>query len=353
MGPSVTGILTPEMLAEADVFVDIALALILFQLGYQLHFRQVSRDRSLLIQGVLESALSFTLIYLALAELGVSRMHAALAAAVGISSSPAIILLVARELDAGGPVTDRAISLVAINNILSFFAFTAILPFLHYRSNAGWQTALLQPVYRLAISVLLAYLVFWVYRRVAQLIGWRESAQFALLVGVIVAAVGMAKLLNCSVLLTLLALGIMARNFDQEGRLMEVEFGYGGQLFFILLFVMAGAKLHVHELAVAGGAALAFVAARITGKWAGVLLLSRPAGLSVRQGSMLSLTLVPMAGLAIGLVQSTSDMYPDFAETLSVIVLAAVAILETAGPILTEFALKGVGEVKRDAEIDH
>ncbi|MGD9787320.1 MAG: hypothetical protein AB7U30_05135, partial [Sulfuricellaceae bacterium] len=203
MGPGASGILTPQMLDQAGVFVDIALGLILFQLGYQLHFRQVVRDRTLLLQALLESGLSFALIYLALTYLGVGRLHAGLAAAIGISSSPAVILLVVRELNARGIVTERSLSLVAINNILAFFAFTAILPFLHYQSQAEWSTILLQPLYRLGMSLLLAYLLFQASLRIVFLIGRRESGQFALLVGVIITAIGAAKALNCSVLLTL------------------------------------------------------------------------------------------------------------------------------------------------------
>jgi Kef-type K+ transport system membrane component KefB len=280
-------------------------------------------------------------------------MHAGLAAAIGISSSPAVILLVARELDARGVVTERALTLVAINNILAFFAFTALLPFLHYQSQAEWSTILLQPLYRLGMSLVVAYLLFQAALRIAFMIGQRESAQFALLVGVIITAIGAAKALNCSVLLTLLALGLMSRNLDREGRLLEVEFGHGGQIFFVLLFVVAGARLHFGELAAAGGAALAFVGARQAGKWLGVMLLARSSGLTLGQGNLLSLTLAPMAGMAIGLAQSASNMYPEFASTLSAIVLASVAILETVGPIATEFALKKAGEVDGNRQVDH
>lgn len=83
------------------------------------------------------------------------------------------------------------------------------------------------------------------------------------------------------------------------------------------------------------------------------MLLARPSGLTLGQGNLLSLTLAPMAGMAIGLAQSTSNMYPEFASTLSAIVLASVAILETVGPIATEFALKKAGEVDGNRQAEH
>jgi Kef-type K+ transport system membrane component KefB len=353
LGPDVTGWLTPGMLAQSQVFVDIALGLILFQLGLQLDFRAIRRDRSLLVSGLVEAALSYGLMYAVLVWLGIDRLHAALAAALGISSSPAVVLLVVRELAASGPLTERSLNLVALNNVLAFLVFTALLPILHYEQQAEWGTILLQPLYQLTGSLLLAYVLWQVCMRILILIGSNESRQFALLIGVIVSAIGLAKLFQVSSLLTLLALGIMARNMGRKRDLLPVEFGHGGEIFFVILFVIAGANLHLHELAAVGWAAAAFVAARVAGKTLGLLAVSRLGQFSLFQSSMLSLTLVPMAGLAIGLTQTTSAMYPEFAQTLSAIILAAVAILESIGPIVTEFALKRSGEVSKDSKVEH
>jgi len=63
-----------------------------------------------------------------------------------------------------------------------------------------------------------------------------------------------------------------------------------------------------------------------------------------------------MAGLAIGLSQMMSELYPQFGRELQTLVLASVAILETIGPIATEFALRRAGEVPvngNNSRIDH
>jgi Kef-type K+ transport system membrane component KefB len=352
-GPNGLGLLSYELMDQALPFVDIALGIVLFQLGMKLDLETLRRDRSLLASGMLESGLSFLLMYAVLTLLGVDGLHAGLAAAIGISSSPAVVLLVTRELRATGPVTGRCLDLVALNNVLSFLVFTGILPWLHYEQHAAWSVVILQPLYRLFGSLALACLLTGVCLLVARLIGQRENGQFALLVGTIVSAVGAAKMLDLSPLLVLLALGILSRNLDRDGVLMEVEFGHSGDIFFVILFVVAGASLHLKELSAVGWAAAALVVARLAGKTAALILVSRHAGLSLRQSSLLGLTLVPMAGLAIGLVQTTSNMYPEFAEALSAMILASVAILETVGPVATEFALKRAGEVAPDADLSH
>lgn len=353
LGPSMLGVLDATMLADAKLFTDIALGLILFQLGMQLDFRALRGDRVLIFSSLAEAGLSFLLIYFTLELFQIGKLHAALAAAIGISSSPAVVLLVVREFKASGPVTRRALNHVAINNVLSFFAFTMLLPFLHYKQQADWTTILLQPVYQALTSLVLAWLLAHACIRIARLLGKNENLQFALLVGLIISAIGLSELFNCSNLLTLLALGIMARNFDTRQDLMEIEFGHGGEIFFVLLFVIAGANLHLTQLATVGWAAIAFVGIRFLGKTAGLLLLTRFSPLSFSQSTLLGLTLVPMAGLAIGLTEETAHLYPDFARQLSAIVLGSVAILESIGPILTEFALKRAGEVSSDQTLEH
>lgn len=353
LGPSVLGVLDTDMLEHAKIFTDIALGIILFQLGMQLDLKALRGDRILILSSLAESALSFILIYFVLNAFGIGKLHAAMAAAIGVSSSPAVVLLVVREFRAEGPVTRRALSHVAINNILAFLAFTILLPFLHYSQQASWTTILLQPVYQAAASLLLAFLLAHACIRIARLLGRNENLQFALLVGLIICAIGLSKMANCSNLLTLLALGTMARNLDIGASLMEIEFGHGGEIFFVLLFVIAGANLHLHELATVAWAALAFVGIRFFGKTAGLLLLTRFSPLSARQSALLGMTLVPMAGLAIGLTETTSRLYPQFAQELSAIILGSVAILESVGPILTEFALKRAGEVNPEQKIGH
>ncbi len=353
LGPGMLDLFDKGMLADAKLFTDIALGLILFQLGTELDFRALRTDRILILSSVMEATCAFFLVYYALTLFHVGKLHAALAAAIGISSSPAVVLLVIREFKSQGPVTSRALNHVAINNVLSFFAYTLLLPFLHYTQQASWSTILIQPFYQVVVSLLLAWLLSHATIRIASLLGKAENLQFALLVGLIISAIGLSKTFDCSNLLTLLALGIMVRNLDMKSELMKIEFGHGGDIFFVLLFVIAGANLHLKELESVWWAAICFVAARFIGKSAGLLLLAHFSPLSGRQTALLGMTLVPMAGLAIGLTEETSHLYPEFAKALSAIILGSVAILETAGPVLTEFALKRAGEVNMDAKIGH
>ena len=56
--------------------------------------------------------------------------------------------------------------------------------------------------------------------------------------------------------------------------------------------------------------------------------------------------LISQAGVAIGLAAIVADAYPEQAVALGTLLLALIAINETAGPILFRRALVASGEVK-------
>lgn len=351
-GPGVLGLLTVEMVTASKVFVDIALGLILFQIGERLNVASIVRDPALLATWLAEGAASFLLIYFGLVGFGVTPLHSALVAAIGMSSSPAVVLLVLREFGASGPVSERCLQLVALNNVLAFFVFSALLPFLHKENFADWDTTLLQPLYQVAGSLALGLVLARATVALARLIGRRESAQFALLVGVIVLGVGLAHLTKVSNLLALLALGMFCRNLDRKKVLMEMEFGHGGDIFFVILFVVAGANLHIGELINVGWLAVVFVLMRFVAKTLAVYAATRMSGFSHSQALGGGLALAPMAGMAIGLAETLKGLYPAESVQVVAIILASVAILETVGPFATLAGMRLAGEVGKEARLE-
>jgi Kef-type K+ transport system membrane component KefB len=353
MGPSGIGLLSGGMLDNARVFVDISLGLILFQLGLLLDLRELRANRAVMGMAAVESLFTFCAIFIALTAFHLPPLQCALAAALGVSSSPAVLLMICRELDAKGPVTDLALKLVAVNNVMAFLLFSAILPILHYTQATATLATVTKPLVQLLGSAALAWVMAWIMIRLAHLLVKPGQDSFSLVVGFVMLTLGLAALFDLSSLLTLLALGLFVRNLETHEGLKEVQFGRGGEIFFLILFVVAGANLHLSDLYASGMVAVAFVLARLVGKQLALSLTARTVGLAPMQAVSTGFTLIPMAGLAIGLTQSTQDMYPEFGGQLAAIVLASVAILETIGPIATEIGLKWAGEVETNAKVEH
>jgi Kef-type K+ transport system membrane component KefB len=117
-------------------------------------------------------------------------------------------------------------------------------------------------------------------------------------------------------------------------------------MFFLILFVLAGANLDLGAAAAGIAIGASFVAVRFAGKAIGVMAFIPGSGLKARQGLMLAIALTPMSGLAVILLQDTQSLFPEFGRTLAGLVLPPVVLLEIAGPILTQLALKWAGEAR-------
>lgn len=351
IGPSGIGLLPQSTLDGARVLVDIALGLILFRLGAALHPWAVVHDRRLLITSLVESLATFAASLALMHLLGATHTVATLVAAIAVSSSPSVLIHVADELHARGPTIKAAMSLVAINNVLAFVLYSMTLPLALESARFEPLAALALPAYQLVGAVIVALGVGFVTTRIARQTRRNEQhLRFALLVGAVMLSLGLAVALRVSTLFTALALGIVCRWLQGRSRLTRVEFGGGGDVFFVILFVVAGANLHLSDLVEHAPAALGFVLMRCLAKAVAVYACGRAFGFEHRRSTAVSLMLLPMAGLAIGLVQSTAGLVPELGAQVGAVVLAAVAVFETFGPPLVAYALRLCGEARPVAD---
>jgi Kef-type K+ transport system membrane component KefB len=343
-GPHALDLVQAPLLTDARVFVDLALGLIVFELGHRFDLDWLGRNRWLALAALGESVGAFFAIYAGLTYFGYPPLLAASAAAVGTATSPAVVMVVSHELRASGQITERMLLFTAVNCVFAYVVLMLFMPMIHLQHAAGWRSAILHPMYLLAGAALLGFagsqLLLWI----AKWLGKREDRQFILLVALVILVVGLARALNLPVVVALLTLGILARNLDYDHALLPLRFGHAGQLLFVVLFVLSGASLDFSGFETVAAVTVAFVVLRFLGKALAILALGRLSGLRSGGAGLLSLSLLPMSGLAVVMVYDTAAIYPRFGAELAAVVLSAVAVMEIIGPLATQFALKHAGE---------
>ena len=350
LGPQVSGVLDRDALFGLRLLVDLAMGLVLFELGSRLDFEWLRRNQWLFAAALAECLFCFWAIYLALAYFGFRPLMAATAAAIGTATSPAVIMLVSQELRSEGQVTERMHLFTVVNVVFAYAVLALLLPFLHLEHQAAWTTAVLHPIYVFAGAAALGAAASWLLLRLAAWVGKDGERQFVLMIAMVVAAIGLAHSLKISVPVALVTFGMLARNLDRQHALRPVRFGQGGQIFFVILFVLAGASLEFRALGMAAAAMVAaFLAARFLGKGVGLLLFGRLSGIPPGGAGLLAIALVPMSGLGVVMVQDTISLYPSFGAELAAVVLSAVVVLELVGPVATQYALRRAGEARPGA----
>lgn len=348
-GPGVLNWVDASWLADARIAFDFTLALILFELGRRLDLRWMRNDYGLPLTAFTESLGAFLLVYLLLTWFGVGSLNAAVAGGIAIATSPAVLMAVVRDERAEGPLTERVLAIAAFDNVIAVLVVTALIGAMHMQRETTWVAAITHPLYLVTGSVLAGLIAYFVASRLARLLGKRDELQFAVLIVLLLIIAELTRIFQLSVLIAALTFGVAARNLDRGGRLCLLDLGHGFTLVLVVLFLSAGGAITPKAIVAAGGLAVVLIAARAIGKAVPAFFLAPLSGLSVRKSVMLGLALTPMSAVAIALVESVSRVHPDFAESGAAVLLAAVALLELVGPLITQSALRAAGEAEPTA----
>jgi Kef-type K+ transport system membrane component KefB len=349
LGPAVAGVIDAGTASQLRIFSDIAVGMLLFELGQRVDLGWLRRNPSLLAASVLEAVLTFMLVYLAMTWFGVAPLIAAAAALIGVATSPAVVVTVIKDLRAQGQVTERVMLFTALNTAYAVIGLGLLAGLLSEASERALLPMTLHPLYLLAGSALLAGVLAIVLLSLLRLFGRRPAFQFSATVSLVLLTVAAATMLKLSVPLTLLLLGLLSRLYDHERHFVSLKFGETAMLFVVLLFALAGASLQFAGWAAAAPLALAFIAARLVGKAVPVLLLSSASALAPRKSALVSLALTPMSGLALLMLHELMQQSPALAEQIGAAMFLAITVLAFAGPLAIEFALRRAGEAAEEA----
>lgn len=344
LGPHVTGAISETDLISMNAVVQFATGILLFELGQRVDFSWLRSNPKLLGTSILESGLAFTVIFFIIEGLGGSLVFAAVVAAIGAATSPAVVLTVIRELRAQGQVTERLLLLTALNSTYSFITVNILLAPLATEYKGDWINIAGHPAYLVLGSLVFAALFAAATNKLLSALGRREEAQFVSIVALLAVAVWATMALQLSVPLTLLGYGTMLRAFDTQRHFVSLSFGRLGQLSIILLFATTAAMIDPGVIPAGIGLGLAVIVGRFAGKTLGVFAYARPSGLTFRKAWFLSLALTPKSGLAIILINQTVFLYPSFAPELVGVIMSVVLLLELAGPPLLQMAIIRSGE---------
>lgn len=341
-------LLSGDVLKLANIFADMAMALVVYQLGRYVDIGWLRREKWLLATVVLGAILCFTFVSGALIWFGTSRVLALLGGVLAIATAPAVVMVVVRDLKAEGQVTRRLAAMTALNNFVAMLAAYALLPVIAHESPTPFSTLFAHTLYSLCGSLVLAYLTYRLMMPLARLLGRQPSRQFVLVIAVITLTIGAAHALQLPILLTMLIFAIMSKNLDHQYDLMELEFGVANELFIVMLFVTIGASIRLSDLPIVGASVAVLIAARFLAMACSVFSFAHFAKMKWKQAALITLGTLPMTEAGLGLMQTTAYLYPNTTADVLPLLAGCLIVLELLGPIATQFALIKSGESGRE-----
>ena len=323
---------------------NVALSLVLFELGYRINLRWFRHNPWVLALGLVESVVTFAAVYLASGFFNLPTDTRLIIAALSISASPAGIVRVANELRSAGQVTERVLHLCAINCLVSVLALKLVIGYWYLSTSGDLLQAAFGSIHVLATSVAVGALLGVAMPALlrSQRIQERDvTLVFALAV---VLLTTMSYGLKLSPLLAALTFGIVAR--ERRVHLTNAQRGFGtaGDLLTIFLFVYIAALLDWSEAGTGLVLGLVLIVVRTAAKVVCNVAAARLSGSTERKGLLTGLALTPMSAFAILLLEQSRLYGFGPAGQVLTVMAAMMLVQELLGPLVTQRSLMAAAE---------
>ena len=364
LGLAGVGFHTMEEVEGLGIISNTALGFIAFTIGNEFRLEDLRRmGRQAVTVGILQAVVTTVVVDAALIALhfarpdAISLPSAIVLGAIAAATAPAATLMVVRQYRADGPLTRLLLMVVAIDDAVGLVLFSASFGIAHALEMGGVSviTVVVEPLVEILFSLLLGAGAGYVLDGSERYFHSRGN-RISMSVAFVLLTVGLSMVefrlgpVHCgfSLLLVCMMTGtVFCNRCDFSASLMGRLDRWTTPLS-ILFFILSGAELDLRILAnplvLLIGAV--YIAARSGGKILGAYSSCRLAGCDTKTQTHLGITLLPQAGVALGMA-ITSAALADGAVVRSV-VLFSVLVYELVGPSLTKNALFAAGEIHPD-----
>ena len=372
IGPFVLGALgipgigiTSEQIEGFGLISDLALGFIAFSMGNEFRLSQLKKiGKQATIIGVLQALITTVAVDVALIALHfampdtLSIPAAIVLASVATATAPAATLMVVKQYKAKGPVTDVLLPVVALDDAVGLVVFAISFGIAKSMGTASVSplAIILEPLLEIVLSLLLGFVMGLLFTLCEKYFHSR-SKRMAVSVAFVMLTVALSSMkfevcdihIGFSSLLACMMLGTVFCNICEVSEELMDRADRWTTPVLILFFVISGAELDLSVFAqwtvvVVG---IVYIIARSLGKYYGANISARITKSDPNIIKYLGITLLPQAGVALGMAIKAIELGPDGAIVRN-ITLFAVLIYEIVGPFLTKMALTKAGDIKEE-----
>ena len=357
--------ITGEQIEGFGLISDLALGFIAFSMGSEFRIAQLKKiGKQATFVGVFQALFTTVIVDAALIILHLiipdkfSLQSAIVLGAVATATAPAATLMVVKQYKAKGPVTDILLPVVALDDAVGLVVFAVSFGIARSlgTGTVNVTSVILEPVLEVILSLFLGFVMGLLFTLCEKYFHSR-SKRMAVSVTFVMMTVAISSMsfeigsvhIGFSSLLACMMLGTVFCNIcEVSEELMERADRWTTPVL-ILFFVISGAELELSVFAdimvVLIGAV--YIISRSLGKYFGAGISARLSKCNPNVVKYLGITLLPQAGVALGMAIKAIELGPEGAIVRN-ITLFAVLVYEIIGPLLTKVALTKAGDINEE-----
>ena len=357
------GFPTYENVAALGVISNVAMGFIAFSIGDEFRLEQLRKTgRQALIIGVIQALAATLLVDLSLLlfhtlEPGLLSVPAAITlGAIAAATAPAATLMVVRQYKAKGELTSLLLPIVALDDAVGLIVFAVSFGIAKalISGSISLISILVEPVLEILCSLLLGAVAGCVLTELERMFH-SNTNRTSMTITFVFLNVAISSLsfslgpvhIGFSPLLVCMMLGTVFCNLSPLSDDLMGRADRWSQPLLAVFFVISGAELQLevfgHPMLVLIG--MIYILSRSLGKYSGAYFSARSAGCSPKVVKYLGITLLPQAGVALGMCVTAQQLGDVDGPLVRNIILFSVLIYELVGPLMTKEALRAAGEI--------
>ena len=360
-----------EDLAAFKIISEVALGFIAFSIGNEFRLSDLKKNgKKATIIGIFQAVVATILVDAVLIVIAVTTNIISIEAAIVLgavasATAPAATLMVVKQYKAKGPLTDILLPIVAIDDAvgLVLFAISFGVAKAIGSGEVSLVSIILEPIIEVVLSLVLGSIMGLLFHLCERFFHSR-SKRLAVSVTFVLLTVALSMIkfsvygvhIGFSSLLVCMMLGTVFCNVcDFSIELMDRVDRWTAPLF-VLFFVISGAELDLSVFMSLGIVliGIAYIIARSAGKYLGAFSSAKAMKCDKKIVNYLGITLLPQAGVALGMAIKASDPVTGLGATGAIvaqITLFAVLVYELIGPLLTKISLTKAGEIVQHEKV--
>lgn len=358
------GFISSENVHSFSIISDVALGFIAFSIGNEFRLAELKKiGKQATVVGIFQAVVATLLVDAALIGIHFAMPDklplpaAIVLGAVASATAPAATLMVVRQYKAKGPLTNMLLPVVALDDAVGLMLFAISFGIAKALMSGAVDviSIIIEPIIEIVLSLVLGAVMGALITFFERFFHSR-SKRLSMSVAFVMLTVALSTLkfeiggvhIGFSSLLTCMMLGTVFCNMcDFSADIMERADRWTAPLF-VLFFVLSGAELRLDILASVSVIAIGivYILARSAGKYLGTFFSAKLVGCDKNTQKYLGITLLPQAGVALGMSTIALQTMGEEGVLVRNIVLFAVLVYELIGPLLTKIALTKSGDIQ-------
>lgn len=344
---------------------DVSLGFIALSIGVEFkikHLKEIGKKVFIItiFQAITTTLLVDITLLLLVKALNITKGTAIILGAIATATAPAATLLVIRQYQAKGPVVKTLLPVVALDDAIGLMIFSLSFALAKaFDSGAAISpiTVILTPLLEIILSLGVGLICGLLLTLISKAFKSRSNT-LGLLIAFSLLCVGLSKIpftigelhFNLSALLVCMMLGATYANLKPNCERYLARVDEFTPPIFLSFFVISGASINFSILNNFGIVlcALTYIIVRSVGKYSGAYLGSSIAKAEPNVKKYLGITLLPQAGVAIGMANIAKASFGSSGQTIYTVVICATLVYELVGPLLTKWSLEKAGEIRQN-----